>query len=664
MINQDTINDISNINNMTKTDLAKNNYQTENMKVDGVLVERIVPKGLDDFAIRNPGGMDYYEMEFKRGAQQVPNRDDIDMNLDRTARSSRGVYQTGLKAERLALMADLQKVSKDLLREASARGMSFAPNELINALKFIPNSRFAYYNALIRNGVQNRRFSQDDIDFVNTVWMNERTKSALKNFFGTFLDRTISGFTIRPPPTRGGISMQPAEGDGVLALRLANPGTLQFPVSYLDKQPSDTSISELVLKMIDESMNRLVEQSKIDMSLKPLYDIAPINSPLARTLLSVRDKLITGDMTYEELAKQIDSISRFIGLKRSKYLSSLADPFHVRGARVPSLISPPSACFSVRSIIPLTTNALGNVAFFIVPNYLLSSTGTTSNSAVNNAATLTGLASDNNFNAISIGQILPADFYVRYRLVSAGMRVYVYPSSNNDNGLLTTSVTYETVVAATIGAVVTSAAQFGDFSQIENGFYKQTTTIASREVQEQVYLPIDEAAWDYQQVGLVGKPPSWVGYITGASPSTTIARLEVIMNFEAILDNQYTDYLPSESLNDNSDPRVIFGGISALKEAPNLSPPVLKEVLREVNTDGYTMSDKVSLPPPEKQTSLIKDVTSTMTNIAKNIVNEQLQKLQPQEKSNWLGNVLGNLSPVLQTIVGSGFPPLFLPGKF
>jgi len=266
-----------------------------------------------------------------------------------------------------------------------------------------------------------------------------------------------------------------------------------------------------------------------------------------------------------------------------------------------------------------------------------------------------------------VGQNLPADFYVSYRLVSAGIKIYCYPSSNNDNGILVTSVTFEPVGAATIGAALGNSPQFGDFNIIENGYYKQTTTIASRDTQQHCYIPIDESFWDYAQIpnvgGLMKSGFAWTGYITGAAPSATIARVEFVANYEALLDNTYTDYLPSEPPSEDIEPKNIFRTLSTIKnDLTALTPTRMNSI---IETPEVT-KEEITLPPPKMLINSITDQIKNATGALKDTTSAMLSVVKsPEKKLNFLEKAMDFLSPIASSIVQNvarkyvGLMPLF-----
>lgn len=637
--------------------------KTETMVVDDVNVVRKIPDTLKNFNYQDKTGIDLYELERNRNNVTIPQKKDVDLSYDRTISRKTGPYQIAIKAERQALIEDLHRMRNDINAAARDKSLTLL-NSDIDMIKFIPNARFAYYNRLIRDSIAQGKASEDDIRFVDTIWMNDDAKEAVKKILRLNLDPELKTFTVRPTPSRSNVQYYDDPRESRLALKLSNPGTVLFPTTFIEdnRDSTDMTLGERILLTLDKKLQQLTDEIQLTRDLDPLIGQLSTSDELTKSLLWMREKLLDRHLRYKDLVKMAEQMQYLIGLKRSRYLLTLMDPFKHKTARVPTLINPPSAVFSVRSIVPLTTNASGNVAFAFNPFHLAPSGSVATAFSVNNNAALDGTGPSNFFLGVDVGQALPADFYVRYRLVSAGLRVYCYPSSNNDNGLLTVAVTFETISTSNIGAANANAQQWGAFAQIENGYFKETTTIASRTVQQHSYIPIDESMWDYQALSSVKNGFGWVGYITGATPSTAIARVEVIMNFEALLDNQYTDYLPSDSIPVDQDPKMIFAAIGSIKSDTSsaITPKKIEEVLEEQNMSIQPDSE-ITLPPSKTVTDIKDKAGSFASNVLREVAATVLDSLPNTKKGNFLTSVMNALSPLASSIIQSAASKMFLP---
>ena len=198
------------------------------------------------------------------------------------------------------------------------------------------------------------------------------------------------------------------------------------------------------------------------------------------------------------------------------------------------------------------------------------------------------------------------------------------------------------------------ATQWGDFNQIENGYWKQTSTVASRDVQEHVYIPIDETQNNYLATPGYNNGFTFVGYISGASPSATIARLEICLNYEALLDNTYTDYLPSGTL-DNSDiePKNVPGVLTAIKrEVENLSPKQIEKALEKVEVIS-TPDSIIQLPPSKKEYNEHTKSMNSAVETLKTLVKDSVEAIPAKHKNSLIGKIMDVLSPVASGLISN-----------
>lgn len=610
-------------------------------------------KSLYEFATKinnDPNAVDLYELErSRRGDPPSMEAKQTGLDYNRTLNSKgTGPYQMLLRAERLALKDGLRKFYNSLPTRSH-----YTLDELMEMVDFLPNARLGYLNKLIKRaleGLSSGKFliTYGDLDFVKTIWINQRSKDILLKLLSDNVNPRQDGYSIEPVQSRSGIRLRDAPGiqtGQYIALR--NPGNVYMPIEDEDR------ISEPLLRLIkriDERMAKLNEDLIVAKESSELLNYSDDKSALTKVMLAMLDKLTDRHVSIRDLKRLGEQLNNSLMLKRSKYFISLAQPWKHRTARVPTLITPPSSTFSVRGIVSLTTNALGNVAFVFNPYYLDPSGGGYSSFAINNNAALTGTAASNFFIATSIGQTLPADFYTRYRLVSSGLKLYCYPSSNNDNGIASISVSFEPLSISSVPGTNASAQQWGDFNQIENGYFKQTTTVASRVVQEHSFIPIDETFFDYTAVGVSKTGFLWTGYISGAAPSSTIARVEFICNYEALLDNQYVDYLPSDVPQDEVDPKMIPIFINSAKKLDNLKPETLDALLSESNT-AYNDTDVIVLPtPPKTIRDKEKEVKQEMS-LLSDTFRDFFPSVPKSKQTNWVSDIMDLVSPIASSII-------------
>jgi len=607
----------------------------------------------------NEEGVDLYELQ--RQQSKVPTLTN-DYGQNRLNANPRGPFQNALRFERMNLIEGIEKYQSDVAKLLPPK---LSITELKESIAFIPNARFTWFNLIIKKILSGKKIKQGDIDFVRTVWMEPRLKENLIAFLKNNSDNS-TGYSYPPIFAKNGLRFDDVPGSSNLKISLRNPGDM-----FISKQDETTSNKiiadtnrkfmqgvENSMSMIRQKMDKLIQKSKLIEDTQNIYMISHPNNPIIRTLEFYRDKLDNGVIEVGELLKISDSIQKYVGARKSKYLMSLAEPFVNRTARIPTLLSPPSATFSIRSLVPLTTNTLGNVAFAFNPAFLSAATVPNTSFFINNNVALDGVAPAAFFLGVAIGQELPANFYTRFRLVSAGIKIYLYPSSNNDQGILTVSATFETITAIAVAGVNAALTQFSAFSQIENGYYKKTTTVASREVQEHVYIPIDESKWNYATVGTSVEGYGWLGYITGAAASTNVARVELIANYEALLDNQYTDYLPSDSPLQDLEPSILGSVLRSIKNNPEANTPIkIATALNEANL-SLLPDQQIKLNSSRKDVSNLHEDKNIIENVAKQIAtmaNPIIQNHPDKEESkNWSDKLTGFLSEIGQGLYSVG----------
>jgi len=626
----------------------------------------IEPKSdnLNEFATNiNPEGYDLYQALFNQ-RQPIPTQEELmrsrELNRTQSVGQPKGLWQIAVKAERDSLRRGMQNYGNEIQNKVSESLKQFvSPTRLVQLVDYLPNYNFPYYNKLIKmalKGIANNSKTTTRADYSHIQGMRVLNLEAEKTFLALLSasqDVLATGFSVTPPTSRSKIPLKYENGEARLELR--NPGTLVMSDNNGDQM---VSVMNKIVEVYDNKIRQIQDNIELANDQSALLDLTGVKSELGKSLVWLMDKLSDSHVAMRDLMTFSEKLHNQLSLKRSRYFLSIAQPWKHRTARVPAFISPPSATFSLRGILPLTTNATGNVAFTFNPFFLSQSTSQNSTVGINNNVALTGSGSSNFFVATAVGQALPADFYVRYRLVSAGLRLYCYPSSNNDNGIASVSVTFEDigVGSTTVVTNLGPSAQFGDFTQIENGYFKQTTTIASREVQEHVYIPIDESFFDYRPVDFTGSASkngfAWTGYISGAAPSSTIARIEFACNFEALLDNAYMDYLPSDNYTEDIDPKQIPIIVNRLKNEEYLSPKKINDALREENV-GLDINDIIELPTPPKKKKQEQERLKVETKDLGDILKDMIPAISKPKVGNWVSDIMDVVSPITSSIISS-----------
>jgi len=285
-----------------------------------------------------------------------------------------------------------------------------------------------------------------------------------------------------------------------------------------------------------------------------------MDAKMKKLLIKVREFADKNQTTIREAQQLGEFIAKSYQDNKLHYLLSIVNPFKNRIAKVPTEIPIPSSSFSVRQNFNLISNAAGNVAFGYNPFALYSSMQLTT-FGVNNDVSLSGTVSTNFFMGVDAAQNLPVSLYSKFRLVSAAIRLTFTSSQLSSTGFATVAVDFSDVSAATISLPITQLSKYGIFSNIENAYFKESKATRNGETLDLNYIPVDTSFTDYVNINSAKQGFTFVGYISGAEKSTTIARIDLVANYEALVAAEYTDYLPSQ---------VYTGSLDELKTVSTL----------------------------------------------------------------------------------------------
>lgn len=134
---------------------------------------------------------------------------------------------------------------------------------------------------------------------------------------------------------------------------------------------------------------------------------------------------------------------------------------------------------------------------------------------------------------------------------------------------------------------------------------------------------------------------TFIGYISGAAPNTSVVRMEFIVNYEGLLDNQFRDYIPSTLPDEDYNPNLIQ---THLRSLTTNNKDINKEKLIIEN-------DKLNDSNINKQKLIEtkKEITD--------LVNIATEKIKPAKRPGFFESILNNLGPlanVLQMIMPFG----------
>jgi len=393
--------------------------------------------------------------------------------------------------------------------------------------------------------------------------------------------------------------------------------------------------SDKFLSQIDELQAQIAELEKIHSNSHEL-DLIEAPPHIQSLFNKFRSAIVSNNkVSIFELEKVADALKYLRGIQTSNYLMSIINPFDNRFVKAPSEVPIPTASFSVRTNINLTTNALGNLAFAFDPYFLNAVTATSPSSfGLNNAATLTGLAADNNFNAVSVGQTLPAQLYGKYRLVSAGLKLTVTSSFLQTTGFCTMGLQFDSGASAATNAVtaIPGYTNYGQFSLLENSYFKQQAPLRTGEIIQVNYLPLDNTFLQFISLGTGFRNCTFVGYVTGAPATTTIGRLDIVLNYEGTVDLNWTDYIPQAmSFEPNESAKYLPSAVNYLVDnSKTTSPQDMKLAFDSVIGNDKT---DIFISPTRQENNLLDQLKKANSSLVDNLINSMKDILNDKKTS-------------------------------
>lgn len=375
--------------------------------------------------------------------------------------------------------------------------------------------------------------------------------------------------------------------------------------------------------------NEMYSQSdgNVNDSLLGLYTLDPRYRSL---ILRLQNQLTSRKLELQDFKNIIGDFHEVLKDQETLYIKSLLYPALTRDAKIPARIPTPSSTFQLRANTNLITNALGNVACGWAPFYLQPSSSLNSSFGINNDVTLTGLATSNFFAGVNVGQTLPADLYTRYRLVSASFKITFTASDFTSAGFGTSSVLFDPLPFNIPPGVLSGLSPYGNFNLIENGYYKSTKALVKGQSIETIFLPPDESYLDFYDIGAGRGGFNIVSYITGAPPTTSVARVDIIANFEAIVAGVYTDYLPCNVYTGGDGGlSKAFSAMSYVRNANSMDPKVIEGAMAKVGQIGTNKNQTILLPPSNKEASFIDKAMAAVGDVLTDVAKAAIPLLLP-----------------------------------
>lgn len=430
-------------------------------------------------------------------------------------------------------------------------------------ITLIPNSRFQWFDSLMANVGKDGLFSQPDVDYVGTWYMNPEARAALMTMMAKRVDKNKVGLTVPYGSSYPKGNWKPfVKAGGKSLVLVQNPGilNLELPKSILNKLATmpesdyiqlNNSIHDLVIKydggdhtdehstedIVDRMAQTLTHMDSEEHDLLRMLD-----PNLIKALSKVKERFMLNSVSFKDLYAFVDVLRHYTHMEEDSYMASLIDPFSVVDAKIPTPVPIPTSSFKLRTSYSVAVNASGNAAFVYDPFFL--NMNNQSSFGVNNDVSLTGTGPSNFFLAKDIGQSMPAAIYGSYRLVSAAIRCTCIASSINASGYITLGTDFsDTQYYANVASAIGPAATYGQFNLIENLYHHVgKAAVQGAEIMLR-FIPKDESYFDYIPVNNI-RPTTFVGYITGVAASTNALRVDIVANYEAMVLPVYTDYIP------------------------------------------------------------------------------------------------------------------------
>jgi len=517
-----------------------------------------------------------------------------------------------------------------------------------------PNAKANWFNRFIK-AISNGRnkFSQAEKEYIERSWVTDAFREEIEKLIkAKNVTFDSNKCTYGNYPWKGGAA---SCKKGVLTFDFDNPGyydTLTGEYVYFDtaeemnreyeknngvwlrsmreniKKKNEEKHSSCACKALPDKINKIEDSLKVydeaqslihlledlDHKMKSIEEIHMTESQKGVYHKFLKHIATKGSVDVSLFKELTEAFSNFRSSMVANYAMTVLNPWKYKAVKAPSELPIPSATFSIRSSINLITNNKGNLAFAFDPYYLV--VGSFSSFGLNNNDLLVGTAVSNFFLATDIGQNLPAAIYSKYRCVSAGIKLQVTSSYLNTTGYASVGLQFSAGGVAATGSAITTYQNFGNFNQIENAYYRQTVPLRSGEIIEQNWLPIDPTFLTFTDLGVGGKNCTIVGYIAGGPQTTTVARLEFIMNMEAIVDLAYVDYIPQDISYEIFDPKDLRVIHTIFQQSMSNDTKVSSE---EVNS--LLEKEFPSVPVPLLLPSVIDSFGLPITSIAKNVGN-------------------------------------------
>lgn len=617
----------------------------------------------------------------------IPTKESAPLAVDKLSGGYKptGVYSafiTGMRAEDFSTW------------KATPRLATADPNP--TWIGYIPNSRYQWFHAVLQKLRQGESLSPVDVEFMCTWWQDKSQKDSMVRALSRLVDQGKDHWTVKPSKNaysksgfvpvnyRGNLKMVAPENPGILNLSISkllfdklsrmlsideytalNHAIHQLTLDFSDKQQSNQNQPDGMLQEMEDQLTDVGDE--LSRTRKALIEVLKFMESQSTSISEEEDEQLLTQFVdrylltwVKELRATLDSdvidlrrvlqiasnLRKFKDVQENVYLASLLDPFKNIDVRIPSSLPLPTTSFRLRSSYTCTTNALGNFAFVFNP-YQLNSVGGSTGFLFNNNSSLSGTATSAAFIGVDIGQALPADFYTRYRLVTAGVRLVPTVSDLSSSGVFIGGVAYDDQeYSIAPGSPDLSASQYAFFSRIDNCYYKAVVPARDTKGYMLRYIPPDDSYSDFQNVGDVKSGFAFLGYGTGLPVSTSVCRLELVMSFESQVDVIYSDYIPSTFYSGNYGDRAsVHNVLTPAHVVASHVTDVERELLPSIILDARYRTDPdllekvkesalVRVPKPSNLKKMASSVWSIVKKYAPRLLSQVAKRGLPMLTGN------------------------------
>jgi len=577
-----------------------------------------------------------------------------------------------------SITAKAQLAEYEGLKDAFSKGAEFDNNAAPAAEEFvtsIPKSKIAWVKALWNDAHKSKQISPADLNALENIYMNQKALRAIVAAFNGIKGLTITQnkAQISVPYFKNQANAPQyqyvRDDQGKLKFKdilIANPGVYEplnesiIPFkskrdafNYINARNDWEDAEQTYGDFIEEADNKVERSaSKIaslfklmDEKFKEISDLARIHNrtyaldeleidPKMQKLIDyARRSLMDTHISTKDLEKLAEGFNYIRDLGQSKYILQLIDPWKHTSAKIPTLLPIPTVNFTLRNRLNLVTNNIGNAAFGWNP-FALFIAGTNSTTfAINNNNSLDGLAPNNNFVGQDIGQNLPADFYTRFRLVSAALQLSFTTSSLNSSGFCTMGVSFTNQLEVGVGVINPNFQSFGSFNNVENSYFLTHQSANTTIPVQMNYIPLDDSFTDFLTLNAVSAKGGYtiVGYVSGQPVSQAVARLDIVATYEATVAVGYTDYLPcSIYTGSTEDIRIVNKMVGEIRTNDgSLNTNDLNKAMENVT---HTTDGKIPIGPNPVIGSLAKQALASSDAIKKVIIDKEIEDMEPKDK--------------------------------